>query len=303
MIRIGVHILAAVCLVGLMLSRPAFADATLAPVSGGDSLGAVSKSAFCSRSVARDYEQVFDRLPRVRSIPKSGILSFGPSGLRIRRPKHAVLVAPARVQFELFIESADDLRLNLDWQIDLTARKINRTGVIHSVIARKRHMVDVIDRSYLSAITLTLPTVLGVYRVDLELRNRNGGLLGRYGQYVRVMRPETHARLVIDNAPVQPGDEMAFRVENLGTNPIGLIGEDYVLERYWAGGWKRDPASPSAFTRQRLGPVLAGSAGFCRTFAIPSDISPGLYRISKRIATVGRSRARMLRAPFQISSP
>jgi hypothetical protein len=75
---------------------------------------------------------------------------------------------------------------------------------------------------------------------------------------------------------------------DLGTVSIGLIGEEFVFERYVEGRWTRDPASPRAFTKIRLGILSPGESGFCRSLSLPSDAPPGQYRFRKDV-TVGNS--------------
>lgn len=213
--------------------------------------------------------------------------------------------------YSFFVESPYSTRdVRLAWTLTLTARRISRTGVLGRVVANAKHGIDTLDQSSNQDIELSLPSAPGLYLLNLRFGRHAGTTLGRYGQYVRVMRPRTDVHLSVSAPSFHPGDDVLFRVENRGTTPIGLIGEEFSFERYSNGLWSKDPASPSAFTRQRLGLLLAGTAGFCRAFSLPSSISPGHYRISKRVMLSGireqmtlssRGKPKILRAEFDIA--
>jgi len=261
-----------------------------------------SKAAFCGRSIEPDYESVFADLPSVKEIPASGELPFGPGRLRVRSPDEAVLVPPVRVGYDFFLESpyrAQGVRPH--WVLTLIAKRIGRTGVLGAVVASAEHRLDTLGRSSSQSIALNLPSKPGLYLLDLRFRRHMGRMLGRYGQYVRVMRPRTDARLSVSASSFKAGDEVLFRVENRGTTPVGLIGEEFRFERYSDGVWSEDPASPNAFTRQRLGQLPAGTAGFCRAFSMPSSIDPGHYRISKRVTISPKVGFKSLQAEFDIA--
>jgi hypothetical protein len=107
-------------------------------------------------------------------------------------------------------------------------------------------------------------------------------------------------RLEIKAKVFTPGSAALFRVENFGTHPVGLIGEEFTYERYNGTRWVLDPASPKAFTKQRLGAVQPGKAGFCRSFVIPSDAMPGHYRFSKKVSIGSMGRRVQLTAAFDV---
>lgn len=97
-----------------------------------------------------------------------------------------------------------------------------------------------------------------------------------------------------------PGYVALFRVENSGVSPVGLIGEEFAFEQHGRTGWILDPASPMAFTRQRLGAVPAGESGFCRSFLIPTNVAPGHYRFSKSVRVGSKGRIVQLTSAFDV---
>lgn len=121
-------------------------------------------------------------------------------------------------------------------------------------------------------------------------------------KYVRAMPKRIDARLSLRSTKIMAGTPVVFRVENRGTTLVGLIGEEFAFERYAENGWVLDPASPQGFPKKALGFVPPGKARFCRSFAIPTEATPGKYRISKKVAVASKARFRVLTAEFHVHS-
>ncbi len=114
----------------------------------------------------------------------------------------------------------------------------------------------------------------------------------------------THSRLAVklrtNSSVYAPGNQAVFRIDNVGTVTIALIGEPFSIERNDGNGWVTDPASPDGFTRIRLGMLEPGRSGFCRSFQIPSDMAPGHYRFRKIVGTDSKRKRLPLTVRFDL---
>ena len=117
---------------------------------------------------------------------------------------------------------------------------------------------------------------------------------------VKIAHNRLAVRLRTDSTVYAPGDQAVFRIDNVGTVAIALVGEPFSVERNDGSGWVKDPASPDRFTRIRLGFLKPGRSGFCRSFQIPSDMASGHYRFSKYVNAGPRHKALRLTAPFDL---
>lgn len=116
--------------------------------------------------------------------------------------------------------------------------------------------------------------------------------------HVRVKTKKLAAQMLTNERSYPAGEKAVFRVDNTGGVAFGLIGEAFVLERFDAGRWSRDPATPALFTRVRLGELASGRSGFCREFEIPTTQANGRYRFKKTVSRDGRLMN--LFAPFRV---
>lgn len=117
---------------------------------------------------------------------------------------------------------------------------------------------------------------------------------------VRIIRSRLAIRFHTRMSSYRPGETAVFRIDNVGRISIGLIGEEFELERNENGRWKKDAASPDVFSKIRLGILGPGESGFCRSFPIPSDIAQGRYRFRKDVVISSTHRRQWLIARFDI---
>lgn len=103
-------------------------------------------------------------------------------------------------------------------------------------------------------------------------------------------------RLQVSSRRLRPGETLAFRIENSGPDRIALLSEAFVVERYFGRSWIRAAGSPTSFPRRRPGFVSPGDVGFCRSFDVPEDTPPGLYRVRKDVRVIADGRATTARS-------
>lgn len=257
----------------------------------------------CSPTIVRDYADPLRGLPRIRRVPASGELPFGPSDLRLERLSDSVVIGPSRFGYELVAQRGSvTKRLVLGWTVEMRLSKIDAGGQRVGSVAAATKRVDTVASPTFNGqeLALTTPKRPGRYILEISFK-RGGSLLQAYAEYLQILRPTVNARLVTSFSAIAPGKIAYFRIENFGTRSIGLIGEDFAFERFESGRWVLDPGSPKGFPGLRLGTLPAGHAGFCRTFTIPTDTPAGLYRLAKTVLVDGEGKRRLsIAAEFQV---
>ncbi len=118
---------------------------------------------------------------------------------------------------------------------------------------------------------------------------------------LREDRAKVAARLVISKHIFHGGETAYFRVRNIGSTDIGLIGEAFLVERYTGATWIKDSVTPEGFRKVRWGRLPAGKAGPCQHIFIPSDMQAGKYRISKQVLVGREERLKRLISEFEVS--
>jgi hypothetical protein len=130
-------------------------------------------------------------------------------------------------------------------------------------------------------LTFPLPTSPAVYSVEVTIQNHRGRLLGRYGEYVRVVERKVEAGLSLptyDN--VAPGSTLEACFENKGT--ASMTPGATTLERLDGTSWKPvDTPTTYSLATRLLGPGENEKLGI----AIPPRAFPGLYKLTVTGAT------------------
>jgi hypothetical protein len=125
----------------------------------------------------------------------------------------------------------------------------------------------------------------------------DGALLGRFSEYLRVVRPRVRAELRLNKESFAAGDIVFARVENPGSVGIAYGPELRLEEPDGMGDWRGVPGTPTAWPGFAT-LIPGGSAGECEHIRLPSILAAGHYRISKLVNA--RSRKLPLYAPFSV---
>jgi hypothetical protein len=140
--------------------------------------------------------------------------------------------------------------------------------------------------------------------VGVDLSGRASGMSGVKSPFCRkrvnVTERKLAAKIVTSRPSYSAGSEVIFRVDNIGTVSIGLIGEEFVIENYDGSQWVRNQATPNGFPKIRLGFLDSGQSGFCRSFQIPGDVAAGNYRVRKEVLGGQHHRRIRLMAAFGV---
>ncbi|HEX5988671.1 MAG TPA: hypothetical protein VFY75_00470 [Solirubrobacterales bacterium] len=261
-------------------------------------------AANCVTATEIDYEAPLADLPPLPRNSSSDGLKIGPPRLRLIAVGNTLNIEKGRFGYELAIDRQTIRRpVVLSGYTELELERVNRRGEVVEPIAMRRQALGVVaspafnGKSYL----VDVPAKPGLYRFQTRLRDARGKAVGRYADYLRVVRPVTDVRLILRGGPVRPGDQVDFWIENRGTRTVDPIGVDFAFEVFEGGSWLTAPGSPSIFPKLRLLPLPAGRAGDCSTFQIPPEAKPGHYRFSKDVILESRIR-KQLTAEFAVGS-
>jgi hypothetical protein len=237
---------------------------------------------FCSNPNT-NYLAPMQKLQAIPAVPEGGELRYAPEGmtLGVTGPQ-GLLIGGSSVGFRLTNSAAEGTPTKvLKWVV--LERLIRLTGG-----GQKLHPSGLkrIDLKQLPAgkhrgLTFPLPTSPAVYSVEVTIQNHRGRLLGRYGEYVRVIERLVNAGLSLatyDN--VAPGSTLEACFENNGT--ASMTPGATTLERLDGTTWKpvNTPTTYSLATRL-LGPGESEKLGI----AIPPRALPGLYKLTVTGAT------------------
>jgi hypothetical protein len=238
---------------------------------------------FCTKDLAHDYLEPLRRMPVVRHVPASGTLSFAPRGLSLYVLGGGLRVGKGMIGFAFSDEAIDSPR-RLNWVVKSRLTRVNAFGQSRGLLASKTN--------YLGTQKFDHPAIQGFlvaghpayYRVDIAIGRRSGAILGRYGEYFRVVRPRFQAQLAISDDLVAPDQVLYARIENIGTEPI-LPSSRMQVERYDGTAWVDASSVSVPGPRPHVRAVLGGGeAAGCGEYLVPEGQPNGRYRIRSDVS-------------------
>lgn len=288
----GSRLVVALVALVLALSLPGPSPAAVAAASSAN-------SAFCAPTKPlRDFG--LSKLPPLQELPLEEQPAFVPRNVNVYDSGEQIVTGATSFGYG-FSEENYEGTVRLDWTVTAQLWRISRGGrplrQIHTATLR----IGRLDAAHQPRIFTAVPGRRGFYRFDLQFSDRNGDQLGSYGSYVRVVKPFWRVRLGIERRSYRPGERVQTRVENYGTEAVAY-GEDFSVQRFEAGRWRRDRAlTPDGFFLW-LGILRAGRPGPCIGPRIPAGTEPGRYRILKAVGHPSdfEDNPRWLTAPFTV---
>jgi hypothetical protein len=262
---------------------PATAPATAATKAKKPKGKTVTKGPFCSSPVVNNYWEPVEKLGPIPAVPEGGVLPFAPVGTTLGATgPQGLLLAGSSVGFRLTngapATAAAPTKLNwivLERLIRLTdeGRRLHPSGL-------KRIDLKQLPAGKHRGLTFAIPSTPALYSVEITIQNHRGRLLGRYGQYVRVVNRTVNVGMTLsatDN--VVPGTNIESCFENHGTATVTPTGTN--LEHLEGGSWRPvvvgPQYTPSQSTIQRT--LGAGEAERIATL-VPPNARPGLYKLN-----------------------
>jgi hypothetical protein len=253
-------------------------------------------SGFCDTQVVHDYTRVLRKMPPLRGVPANHDLPFGPSGLYLfkgnRAPVMVPIGAPGGVGFAITNKRGGSNQpvVHIDWLETIKLTEVDKSGSPLRLLEWRSRRVT---RAPGAGLWVDFAGAPGFYRLDFVIRNRKGRVLGKFGEYFRVLAAKTNGRISLDAPSYQPGQSVSACLENFGTTTLSS-GAARTIEVFDGSAWSRSPIDPPtsvAFQIPFLGPGEAVPVG---SFPLPSDAPDGRYRWTWRGSVAN--------APLQISS-
>jgi hypothetical protein len=238
---------------------------------------------FCSSPVVDNYWAPVEKLQPIPALPEGGALPFAPAGmaLGVTGPQR-LLVGGSSIGFRLTngapATATTPHRLNwtvLERLIRLTddGRNLHPEGL-------KRIDLKQLPAGKHRGLSFPIPDKPAIYSLEVTIQNHRGRLLGRYGEYIRVVNHVVNVGMTLSAYDkVVPGSYIESCFENHGSATVMPTGTS--LEHLEGTVWRRvvvgPQYSPAQSAIQRiLGP---GEAERIATL-VPPNARPGLYKLT-----------------------
>jgi hypothetical protein len=239
-----------------------------------------TSAVFCGSPVVDNYWATVEKLKPIPAVPEGGVLKFAPAGLTlgITGPQ-GILIGGTSVGLRLTNAAAATPRLN--WVVLERLIRFSADGTKVQPAGLKRIDLKQLPAGKHRGLTFPLTGAPGIYSLEITIQNHRGRLLGRYGEYLRVVNRTVEVGIKLaayDN--VVPGSYLESCFENHGSAAVAPTGTS--LERFDGTTWRpvSVPVGPqyapaqSAIQRS-LGPGEAERIGTL----IPAGAKPGLYKL------------------------
>jgi hypothetical protein len=284
----------------LLLLVPLFSSGQESAKAGHE-----SGSASCEREVVKDYLAPLSGARPAQEIPPSGILPFGPQGLRLLRLGNGPTADGRAIGYSL-ADIALNQQRRLNWVVRTTLIKVNATGRPVKILDRKADYIatrNFSEGSY-GGQRFHVPVRPTNYRVDITFERKSGKKLGSYSEYFRVMKPRYQAVMRLSDGDVAPGQTIQARIENLGTEPI-MAELHIAIEWYDGTNWiLRDKVYPDGKVIDGRTYVFGGETGPCFAYKVPADLGYGKFRVTEETRRYLRNgQRRHASAEFKVSQP
>jgi hypothetical protein len=277
---------AAIALAGAALLVVVFAATSPAakPRKGHNAKTTKTAGPFCSLPVVNNYWAPVEKLQKLPAVPEGGALGFAPAGMTLAPTGPRLLVgAPSSVGFRLANGGAEPTSgkpKRLNWTVLGRLIRLTHEGRNLHPSGLKRIDLKQLPAGKHRGFTFPIPATPALYSLEATIQNGRGKLLGRFGEYVRVVSRIVNVGLTLaayDN--VVPGSYLESCFENHGTASITPTATS--LERYDGSTWRPvivgPQYSPAQTPIQRiLGPGEAERIGTL----VPPNAKPGLYRLN-----------------------
>ncbi|HEX4752893.1 MAG TPA: hypothetical protein VH268_08335 [Solirubrobacterales bacterium] len=243
---------------------------------------ATTAAPFCSNPVVDNYRAPLQALQPIPALPESGVLRFAPTGTTIAATgPQGVLVGGSNIGFRLANAAAVGTPTKtLNWTVLERLTRLTKNGHGLHPAGLKRINLRQLPAGKHRGLTFPVAATPAIYSLEVTIQNHRGRLLGRYGEYIRVVSRTVNVGITLaayDN--VVPGAYLESCFENHGSATVAPTGTS--LERFDASSWRPvvvgTQYSPAQTPILRtLGP---GEADRIATL-VPPSARPGLYRLT-----------------------
>jgi hypothetical protein len=244
---------------------------------------AAASAPFCSSPIVDNYWAPVEKLQPIPALPEGGALPFAPVGMTLGATgPQRLLVGGSNIGFRLTngapASEAKPRRLN--WTV--LERLIRLTDEGHNLHPEGLKRIDLkqLPAGKHRGLTFPIPSKPAIYSLEITIQNGRGRLLGRYGQYIRVVDRLVNVGITLSATDkVVPGSYLESCFENHGSASVTPTGTS--LEHLEGSTWRPvivgPQYSPAQSPIQRiLGP---GEAERIATL-VPPNARPGLYKLN-----------------------
>jgi len=233
---------------------------------------------FCTNP-ADNYKAPLQKLQKMPPMPEGGLLPFASTIAVAPTGPQGLLVGGSNIGFRLTNTAPGPGARRLNWTVLERLVRLTKEGTQLHPVALKRIDLGKLAATAHRGLTFPIPPEPAIYSLEVTIQSKRGRVLGRYGEYVRVVNRTVNVGMSLaayDN--VKPGTNVESCFENHGSATVTPIGTS--LERSDFGTWKPvvvgPEYSPAQTPIQRsLGPGESEKIGTL----VPPNAYPGLYRL------------------------
>jgi hypothetical protein len=237
---------------------------------------------FCSSPVVDNYRAPLEKLQPIPAVPEGGVLPFAPAGMTLGATgPQGVLVGGSSIGFRLSntaTAAAPARRLN--WTVLERLVRLTDNGRSLHPAGLKRINLKQLPAGTHRGLTFPLPAKPAIYSLEVTVQNHRGRLLGRYGEYIRVVNRTVNVAIALaayDN--VMPGSYLESCFENHGSASVAPTGTS--LERFDGSSWHPVVVGPQYSPAQTPIQRTLGPGEAERIAAlVPPNARPGLYKLN-----------------------
>jgi hypothetical protein len=240
---------------------------------------AATSAVFCGSPVVDDYRAPLEKLKPIPPVPEGGVLPFAPAGLTLGVTGPQGILVGGSTSVGLRLTNAAAATPRLGWIVLERLIRFSADGTKIQPAGLKRIDLTQVPAGKHRGLTFPLTATPGIYSLEITIQNHRGRLLGRYGEYLRVVSRTVDVGIKLaayDN--VVPGAYVETCFENHGSATVTPTGTR--LERFDGTVWRPVAVgpqySPAQTAIQRsLGPGEAERIGTL----VPPNAKPGLYKL------------------------
>lgn len=239
---------------------------------------------FCSSPVIDDYLAPVKALQPIPTVPEGGVLRFAPAGTTLAATgPQGLFVSGSNIGYRLTNAAPATAKTRrLNWTVLERLVRLTHNGHNLHPVGLKRINLGQLPAGKHRGLTFPIPPTPAIYSLEVTIQNHRGRLLGRYGEYIRVVSRTVEVGITLGAYDkVLPGSYLESCFENHGSATVTPTGTS--LERFDGSAWHQVPVpvgpqyAPAQSPIQRaLGP---GEAERIATL-IPPNAKSGLYKLN-----------------------
>jgi len=176
--------------------------AAASPISAGAAKKPAKKKTkaatgpFCSVPVVDNYRAPLEKLKPIPAVPEGGVLPFAPEGLTlgITGPQ-GILVGGSSVGLRLTNVAATTPKLK--WVVLERLIRFSADGSKIQPAGLKRIDLKQLPAGKHRGLTFPLTSTPGIFSLEITIQNHRGRVLGRYGEYIRVVERTVNAGITL----------------------------------------------------------------------------------------------------------